>query len=163
LALGGAAVLFGAFGLLNVVRGRRFLSIPTRVGVPELTAFVVLPALLPALFSRQFLFAFDTILANLAIIGLAYIVVGFGLVPIGRDAVLRAAASLGIRAGEGGAAAAVLLPRDVLHDGDLAVVHGDGSGEVLDGDLPVRADRLDLPDGAPAERRARGPGRSAHR
>ncbi len=25
LALGGAAVLFGAFGLLNVIRGRRFL------------------------------------------------------------------------------------------------------------------------------------------
>jgi len=89
LALGGAAVLFGAFGLLNVVRGRRFLSIPTRVGVPELTAFVVLPALLPALFSRQFLFAFDTILANLAIIGLAYIVVGFGLVPIVRWVAMR--------------------------------------------------------------------------
>jgi len=89
LALGGAAVLFGAFGVLNVVRGRRFLSIPTRVGVPELAAFVVLPALLPALFSQQLLFAFNTILANLAIIGLAYIVVGFGLVPIVRWVAMR--------------------------------------------------------------------------
>jgi len=33
LGLGGAVVLFGGFGLLNVVRGRRFLSIPQRVSL----------------------------------------------------------------------------------------------------------------------------------
>jgi hypothetical protein len=89
LALGGAAVLFGAFGVLNVVRGRRFLSVPTRVGLPELAAFVVLPALLPVLFSRQFLFGFNTILANLVIVGLTYVVIGFGLVPIVRWVAMR--------------------------------------------------------------------------
>ena len=89
LALGGAAVLFGAFGVLNVVRGRRFLSVPTRVGVPELAAFVILPALLPVVFSQQFLFGFNTILVNLAIVGLTYIVVGFGLVPIVRWVAMR--------------------------------------------------------------------------
>lgn len=35
LALGGAAVLVGGLGLLNLVRGRRFLSVPRRVGIPS--------------------------------------------------------------------------------------------------------------------------------
>jgi hypothetical protein len=30
----GAVVLLGGFGLLNVVRGRKFLSVPQRVGIP---------------------------------------------------------------------------------------------------------------------------------
>ncbi len=89
LAVGGAAVLFGAFGVLNVVRGRRFLSVPTRVGLPELAAFVVLPALLPILFSGQFLFGINTIPVNLAIVGLTYVVVGFGLIPIVRWVAMR--------------------------------------------------------------------------
>lgn len=89
LALGGIAVLIGGFGVLNVIRGRRFLSIPTRVGTPELAAFVVLPALLPILFSEQWLFGFNTILVNLAIVGLVYLVVGFGLVAILRWAAVR--------------------------------------------------------------------------
>jgi len=80
LALGGAVVLFGGFGLLNLVRGRRFLSIPQRFGVPELVAFVTLPALLPVVFSQQFLFGFTTILVNVVIVVLAYVVVGYGLV-----------------------------------------------------------------------------------
>src|SRR5215218_1994015 len=78
LALGGAVVLFGGFGLLNLVRGRRFLSIPQRLGVPELVAFVTLPALLPVVFSQQFLFGFTTILVNVVIVVLAYVVVGYG-------------------------------------------------------------------------------------
>ena len=84
LVVGGAAVLIGAFGLLNVARGRRFLSVPDRVGAPELAAFLVLPALLPVMFSGQFLFGFNTILVNAAILALAYVVVGFGLVSIVR-------------------------------------------------------------------------------
>jgi hypothetical protein len=89
LALGGALILFGAFGLLNVARGRAFLSIPRRVGIPELVAFVLLPALLPVVFSRQFLFGLNTILVNVAIVVLTYVVVGFGLVSIVRWAGLR--------------------------------------------------------------------------
>jgi hypothetical protein len=84
LALAGAAVMISAIGMLNVVRGRRFFSIPHRIGVPELVAFIVVPALLPVLFSRQFLFGFNTILVNLAIVGIVYLVVGFGLVSIVR-------------------------------------------------------------------------------
>ncbi len=104
LALGGAVVLFGAFGLLNVARGRPFLSIPHRVAIPELVAFVALPALLPVIFSGQFLFGLTTILINSAILLIAYLVVGFGLVSIVRwagirlFAQLRASASVLVRA-----------------------------------------------------------------
>jgi hypothetical protein len=95
LALGGAGVLIGAFGLLNVLRGRRFLSIPHRVGAPELVAFVLLPALLPMMFSGQFLFGFNTILVNCGILLLTYLVVGFGLVSIVRWVGVRLFAQLG--------------------------------------------------------------------
>jgi hypothetical protein len=84
LALGGAAILFGAFGVLNVARGRRFLSVPSRVGTPELVAFVVLPGLLPIVFSGQFQFGFNTMLANAALLLLVYLVIGFGLLSIVR-------------------------------------------------------------------------------
>jgi hypothetical protein len=89
LALGGAVVLIGGFGVLNVIRGRPFLSIPARFGIPELVAFVALPAVLPVLFSGQLLFGLVTILVNAAIVFLAYLVVGFGLVAIVRWAGVR--------------------------------------------------------------------------
>lgn len=104
LALGGAGLLIGAFGLLNLMRGRPFLSIPHRVGTPELAAFVVLPALLPVVFSSQFLFGVNTMLVNSAILLLTYLVVGFGLVSIVRwtgvrlFSQLRASASVLVRA-----------------------------------------------------------------
>jgi hypothetical protein len=98
LALGGAVVLFGAFGLLNVARGRPFLSIPHRVGIPELVAFVALPALLPVIFSAQFLFGLNTILVNSAILLVVYLVVGFGLISIVRWTGARLFAQLGASA-----------------------------------------------------------------
>jgi hypothetical protein len=84
LALGGAAVLIGGFGTLNVLQGRRFFSIPARVGTPELVAFVVLPAVLPVLFSGQVLFGVNTLLVNAGILLLVYVVIGFGLIAIVR-------------------------------------------------------------------------------
>jgi hypothetical protein len=95
LGLGGAVVLIGLFGALNVVRGRRFLSIPQRMGVPELVGFVLFPALLPVVFSGQFLFGFTTLLVNVAIVGLAYVVAGFGIVSIVRWAGARFFTQLG--------------------------------------------------------------------
>jgi hypothetical protein len=95
LALGGAAILVGAFGLLNLVRGRRFLSVPTRVGTPELAAFVVLPGLLPIVFSQQFLFGFNTMLVNAALLLVVYLVIGFGVVSLVRWAGRRFFTQLG--------------------------------------------------------------------
>lgn len=48
--LGAAAVLLGAAVLVNLLRGRRVLSLPDRVGLPELALFLVVPASLPLLF-----------------------------------------------------------------------------------------------------------------
>jgi hypothetical protein len=102
--LGGAAVLLGLFGVLNRARGRHFLSLPRRVGVPELAAFVVLPAIPPAVFTGQWRFAFGTIAANVTLLILVYVVVGFGLIAIVRWAgwrlfsQLRAALPLLVRA-----------------------------------------------------------------
>jgi hypothetical protein len=81
-AIGGLALLLGAFGILNVVRRRPFLSIPHKLGVPELTAFVILPVVLPLVFGGQLASASVTGLANLALLGLVWLVVGFGVFSI---------------------------------------------------------------------------------
>jgi hypothetical protein len=47
-------------------------------------AFVVLPGLLPIVFSQQFQSGFTTMLANAALLLLVYLVIGFGLVSIVR-------------------------------------------------------------------------------
>jgi hypothetical protein len=95
LALAGAVLLLVGFGVLNVLRGRRFLSVPRRFGIPELVVFVALPALLPVVFDGQWRFGFTTLLSNVAIVGLAYVVVGFGLVFIVWWVVVRLFALLG--------------------------------------------------------------------
>jgi len=80
--VGGLALVLGAMGILNVVRGRPFFSIPRKLGVPELTAFVVLPVVLPLVFGGQLESALVTGLANLALLGLIWLVVGFGVFSI---------------------------------------------------------------------------------
>ena len=92
---GGIVVLLGAFGILNVVRGRPFLSIPRKVGVPELTAFVLLPAGLPLAFGGQLTSALVTVAVNLALILAIYVVVGFGVFSILRWTVARFFLQLG--------------------------------------------------------------------
>lgn len=79
---GGLALLVGAFGVVNTVRGRPFASIPTKVGVPELSAFVLLPVVLPLVFGGQAGSALVTGLANLALLGMIWLVVGFGVISI---------------------------------------------------------------------------------
>lgn len=79
-AAGGLAVLIGGFGILNGLRGRRFWSFPTRFGVPELAAFVLLPALLPLVFEGQLRQFFGVAAGNLLLVGLVYLVVGYGLI-----------------------------------------------------------------------------------
>ncbi len=56
---------------------------------------MLLPAVLPVVFSAQYLFGFNTILVNLAIVGMAYLVVGYGLLPIVRWAGARFFKQLG--------------------------------------------------------------------
>lgn len=92
--VGGLTMLLGLFGVFNVVRGHPFWSLPRRMGVAELTAFVLIPSLLPVVFGGQFAAAAGTVAANLAVILLVYLVVGVGLLSILRWAGARLFAQL---------------------------------------------------------------------
>src|SRR5262249_25558469 len=78
-AITGLVVLVCGFGALNVARGRRFWSLPTRLGIPELAGFVLLPALLPLAFEGQLRQSAGIAVGNLVLVGLVYLIVGFGL------------------------------------------------------------------------------------
>lgn len=79
-ALGGLAILIAAFGVLNRIRGRRFLELPREVGWPELTAFVLVPALLPVIFGGQWRQFLGIAAGNTLFLLLIYLVVGYGLI-----------------------------------------------------------------------------------
>jgi hypothetical protein len=80
--LGGVAILLGAAGAMNVARGRPFASIPSRVGTVELSAFVVLPSILPLVFGGQWRSALVTAGAQMVLLGLVYLVIAYGLISI---------------------------------------------------------------------------------
>jgi hypothetical protein len=129
LALGVGALLIGGFGLLNLVRGRRFFSIPHRVGVPELVAFVVLPGFFPIIFSGDLQSALVTVGMNILIVIVTYVVVGFGVISIVRWAAVSMFVVLGM------VFLSVRLPtivRDIQVESDM-------------GDVPLRRrERLNL-------------------
>jgi hypothetical protein len=79
---GGLAILLGAFGLLNRMRGRRFWSLPQDVGPAELAAFVLVPAALPLVFGGQLTSALVTAGANALLLALAFAVIRYGLLAI---------------------------------------------------------------------------------
>jgi hypothetical protein len=86
---GGIAIALGTIGILNLARGQRFLSVPRLVGVPEMIVFVLAPSVLPLLFGRQTTSAAVTLVGNTALLGLVYLVLGFGAVSILEWAVRR--------------------------------------------------------------------------
>lgn len=81
-ALGGLAFLLGAWVVLNRIRGRPLTAVPEDVGRIELAAFILIPALVPLIFGGQGRSALGTAAANLALLGLIYAVLGYGLVAI---------------------------------------------------------------------------------
>ena len=88
--LGGAAILLTGVVVVNRLRGRRPLQRPDRVGTPELTLFVLGPAVLPAVFSTDHVVDSIAVVAlNLAILALSYIVTSYGLIPMTRWALAR--------------------------------------------------------------------------
>lgn len=93
--IGGAAILVGVYGILNVLRRRSFWSFPKKVGTVELVAFVVLPTVLPLLFGGQVASAAVTAGQQLGILAITYAVVGFGLLSILRWAAGRLFTQLG--------------------------------------------------------------------
>jgi hypothetical protein len=91
---GGVVILLIAIALLNRARGRPFSAIPRRLGKTELAGFVLVPAVLPAIFGGQLTSAFVTAGVNLLLLALIYAVVGLGLVAIVRWVIARIATQL---------------------------------------------------------------------
>lgn len=86
--LGAAAVLLGAAALLNVLRGRRMLSLPDRVRAPELVLFLVVPASLPLLFDElNWERAALVLVQGIVVLGVTVVVVDYALLPMGRWAI----------------------------------------------------------------------------
>ncbi len=77
---GGLALLLGAAGLVNLLRGRPFLALPESLGPAELAVFVLVPALLPLIFGGQLTSALVTAGGNLLLLAFVYGVFGYGLV-----------------------------------------------------------------------------------
>lgn len=77
--LGGAALVGAAYAGLNVLRGRRWTTLPQSVGLPELAFFVLVPALLPLVFGGQWVDSLVTVVGNLVLLGVVRVVVGYGV------------------------------------------------------------------------------------
>ncbi len=81
----GAGLGLGAVAAVNRLRGRRPLQLPDRVGLVEVAIFVFLPPLLPVLLSAAtWRYGVALAAANLVILGLTFVTVSFGLVPMAR-------------------------------------------------------------------------------
>lgn len=78
--LAGLAILVSAYGVANLIRGRRFFAGPDRAGRTELAVFVIVPALLPLLFEGQWIQVLGIALGNLALLAVLYAVIGLGLI-----------------------------------------------------------------------------------
>jgi hypothetical protein len=87
--LGGLAVLLTATGFVNRLDDRPFFSVPQRLGTPELATFVMVPALLPLIFGGQVESAIWTAVGNVGLLLLIYLVVGYALLAILREASVR--------------------------------------------------------------------------
>ena len=79
---GGIAIALGILGIVNTVRGQRFLSVPARIGAAEMAVFVLVPSMLPLIFGGQVRSALVTMAGNVALIGVVYLVLGFGALSI---------------------------------------------------------------------------------
>ena len=88
LNLGVAAASLGAvlgvWAVVNVLRKRPALARPDRVGPAELAIFVLLVPVLDLLAGGQRLTALNTVLVNLALLGLIYLGTSYALLPITR-------------------------------------------------------------------------------
>ncbi len=79
---GGLVILVGSSALVNRLRGRPALARPQDIQTPELVAFVVIPALLPAVLNGQTTSALVTAAGNLVLLAVLYGTIAYGLLSI---------------------------------------------------------------------------------
>ena len=82
--LAGVAFIVATIAVVNRLRGRSAFSLPNDIGPLELAAFVLVPAVLPAVVNNDAVLdsLMATIAFNLAILGITYVTVSYGLVPL---------------------------------------------------------------------------------
>ena len=97
---GGIAIAMGIVALLNVSRGQPLLSVPRRIGRAEVVVFLSVPALIPLIFGGQWKDAVVTLIGNVVLLSIIYLVLGFGALSImawaGRRFLTLFAASLSV-------------------------------------------------------------------
>ncbi|MGY9075056.1 MAG: hypothetical protein ACKVHU_19130 [Acidimicrobiales bacterium] len=91
----GIALLAGGYGAVNRMRDRPAFRPPDDVGLVELVAFVLLPALLPLIIGWRVKGFFLTVGFNLIVLAVLYGVILYGLVPMARWAIAESVQQLG--------------------------------------------------------------------
>ena len=104
----GAVLAVGAWAAVNRLRGRRWSQLPDTMGPVELGAFVLIPALLP-LIGGQVVSAVVTAAVNVVLLGLIYLTLSYGLIPMIRWAFGQTSKQIGAVAGLFGRALPLLL------------------------------------------------------
>jgi hypothetical protein len=137
-AVGAMLLALGIWALVNVARGRPAMTRPSRVGLPEVLAFVLAPPLVTAVIGGQVLQALAIAAGNVVLLGLLYVVASYGLIPLTRWALGKTVRELGAVVGLLGRALPLLLliqivlfintemwqVADALHGWQLAAVIG---------------------------------------
>jgi hypothetical protein len=108
-ALGAMGIVVGAWAGINVLRGRRALTRPARVGLPEVLIFVLAPGLGTAVIGGQWAQGLTIAIVNLLLLGTIYLVASYGLIPLTRWALGKTVRELGAVAGLLGRALPLLL------------------------------------------------------
>ena len=80
--ISGVGLVVVTLALLNRARGRPWYRRPDTIGPLELAAFVLVPPLLPLVFGLDTDTAVATILFNLVVLLVVYVVVSYGLLPM---------------------------------------------------------------------------------
>ncbi len=110
LALVAAALaVLGALLIVNRLRGRSALQLPDRVGRVELGLFLVLPALVVFAVHRSAVDAGLEVVSSLIILGIVYLIVSYGIIPMIRWAIGQMARQLGSVIGLAGRALPLML------------------------------------------------------
>jgi hypothetical protein len=85
IAIASAFVLaLTAWAVANRVRGRRLFVRPDDLGPYEVAVFVVVPAIVPVIFGRQFRQGVAIAVANVLLVACIYAVTSYGIVPMTR-------------------------------------------------------------------------------
>lgn len=104
-----AAAVLAAIAVVNRLRGRSALQLPDRVGRVEIGLFLLLPALVVLAVRRSILDAALEVVTSLVVLGVVYLIVSYGIVPMIRWAIGQMARQLGSVIGLAGRALPLML------------------------------------------------------